>query len=83
MRADPRAVWTGGAVYVLPRTTFEPSDVAAEWISFAPVVPLGAVPVARGDFPFARRVFRFEHPESDWRRLGRLVANGVADAFSR
>jgi hypothetical protein len=36
-----------------------------------------------GDFPFARRVFRFEHPESDWRRLGGLVANGVADASGR
>ena len=83
VRGDPRTVWTEGAVYMLPSTTFEPSDVAAEWISFASVVPLEAVPVARGDFPFARRVFRFEHPESDWRRLGRLVANGVADAFGR
>ncbi|MFL5938452.1 MAG: hypothetical protein ACJ74P_15230 [Gaiellaceae bacterium] len=83
VQGDPRTVWTEGAVYVLPRTTFEPSDVAAEWISFSAVVPLEAVPVTRDDFPFARRVFRFEHPESDWRRLGRLVANGVADAFGR
>jgi len=80
VRGDPRTVWTPGAVYVLPRTTFEPSDVAAEWISLDPVVPLEAVPVTRADFPFARRVFRFEHPESDWCRLGRLAANGLADA---
>jgi hypothetical protein len=38
------------------------------------------VPVTRADFPFSRRVFRFEHPESDWHRLGRLAANGLADA---
>ena len=80
VRGDPRSVWTPGAVYVLPRTTFEPSDVAAEWISLDPVVPLEAVPVTQVDFPFARRVFRFEHPESDWRRLGRLAANGLDDA---
>jgi hypothetical protein len=81
VRGDPRTVWTPGAVYVLPRATFEPSDVAAEWISLDPVVPLEVVPVTRGDFPFARRVFRFEHPESDWRRLVRLAANGVDDAL--
>ena len=81
VRGDPRTVWTPGAVYVLPRATFEPSDVAAEWISLDPVVPLEAVPVTRGDFPFARRVFRFKHPESDWRRLARLAANGLNDAL--
>ena len=80
VRGDPRTVWTPGAVYVLPRTTFEPSDVAAEWISLDPVVPLEVVPVTRADFPFSRRVFRFEHPESDWHRLGRLAANALADA---
>ena len=80
VRGDPRSVWTPGAVYVLPRSTFEPSDVAAEWISLDPVVPLEVVPVTRADFPFARRVFRFEHPESDWRRLGRLAASGMDDA---
>ena len=80
VRGDPRTVWTPGAVYVLPRATFEPSDVAAEWISLDPVVPLEVVPVTRADFPFARRVFRFEHTESDWRRLGRLAASGMDDA---
>jgi hypothetical protein len=79
--ATPGLSGPPGAVYVLPRATFEPSDVAAEWISLDPVVPLEAVPVTRGDFPFARRVFRFEHPESDWRRLGRLAANGLSDAL--
>jgi hypothetical protein len=33
--------------------------------------------VTRADFPFAHRVFRFNHPESDWRRLARLVRNGL------
>jgi hypothetical protein len=83
VRGELDTVWTEGAVYVLPRETFEPSDVAAELISFAPVAPLDVVHVTRDDFPFANRVFRFEHPESEWRRLGRLAANGVADALRR
>ena len=73
VRADPARVWTEGAVYVLPRETFEPSDIAAEWLGAEPVEPIDAVPVRRDDFPFAHRVFRFAHPESDWVRLGRLV----------
>jgi len=75
VRGKPDTVWTEGAVYVLPRKPFEASDIAAEWISFQPVEPLDVVPVTRDDFPFAHRVFRFAHPESDWIRLGRLVAN--------
>ncbi|HVC86258.1 MAG TPA: hypothetical protein VNC40_02410 [Gaiellaceae bacterium] len=78
VRGNPEAVWTKGAVYVLPRSRFEPSDIPAEWISFEPVEPLDVVPVTRSDFPFADRVFRFAHPESDWIRLGRLVKDGLA-----
>jgi hypothetical protein len=81
VRGAPDMVWTEGAVYVLPRETFVPSDVAAELISFAPVAPLEVVPVTRDDFPFADRVFRFVHPESEWRRLGRLAANGLASTL--
>lgn len=83
VRGAPETVWTEGTVYLLPRATFEPSDIPAEWISFAPVAPLDLVHVSRDDFPFADRVFRFEHPESEWRRLGRLAANGIADLFAR
>jgi hypothetical protein len=77
VRADPDTAWADGAVYVLPRATFEPSDVQAEWISLAPVEPLRVVTVTRDDFPFAHHVFRFAHPESDWIRLWRLAANGL------
>jgi hypothetical protein len=75
VRGTPAEVWTRGAVYVLPRASFEPSDVAAEWISFEPVGPVAVVSVGREDFPFADRVFRFSHPEPEWIRFLRLVAN--------
>jgi hypothetical protein len=76
VRGDPRSVWAEGAVYVLPKKTFVPSDIPAEWISTDPVQPLDVVPVGRADFPFADRVFRFNHPEPEWVRLARLVRNG-------
>ena len=75
VRSNPADAWTEGAVYLLPRASFVPSDIPAEWISAEPVKPLGMVPVTRDDFPFAARVFRFAHPESDWIRLLRLVSN--------
>jgi hypothetical protein len=78
-----RSVWTEGAVYLLPRSAFQPSDMSAEWIAFEPVEPLEVVRVTRDDFPFSDRVFRFKHPEPDVVRLGRLVANGLADALRR
>jgi len=81
VRSKPETVWTEGAVYLLPRDAFQPSDISAEWISFRPVEPLDVVPVGRVDFPFANRVFRFNHPESDWARLGRLAANGAAHSL--
>lgn len=80
VRGEPKTVWAEGAVYVLPRQTFVPSDTPAEWISHEPVDPLDVVPVERGDFPFADRVFRFHHPESDWTRLGRLLRSGWLNA---
>jgi hypothetical protein len=76
VRGDPRTVWADGAVYVLPKDTFVPSDTPAEWISTAPVRPVNVVPVDRDDFPFAGRVFRFKHPEREWVRVARLVRNG-------
>jgi hypothetical protein len=76
VRGDPRTVWADGAVYVLPKDTFVPSDIRAEWISTEPVHPLDVVEVSRDDFPFADRVFRFKHPEREWVRLARLVRNG-------
>jgi hypothetical protein len=75
VRSDPADAWTEGAVYLLPRASFVPSDIAAEWISSEPVTPLGMVPVTRDDFPFAERVFHFAHPEPDWMRLLRLISN--------
>jgi len=76
VRGEPRTVWGEGAVYVLPKDTFVPSDIPAEWISFEPVRPLELIPVGRDDFPFADRVFRFDHPEPEWVRLARLVRSG-------
>jgi len=73
VRGDPETVWADGAVYVLPRDTFVQSDTPAEWISLDPVTPHEQFPVGRDDFPFADRVFRFRHPESDWIRLARLI----------
>jgi hypothetical protein len=75
---EPERVWTTGAVYVLPRATFHQSDIAAEWISTVQVVPRETVRVTREDFPFADRVFQFKYPESEWRRIARLAANGFA-----
>ena len=83
VRSDPGAVWTEGAVYVLPNDSFELSDTSAERISFHPVEPLDIVPVTRGDFPLANRVFRFAHPESDWIRLYRLARNGLGPHRTR
>jgi hypothetical protein len=37
VRGELDAVWSEGAVYVLPRASFELSDIAAEWISVTPV----------------------------------------------
>jgi hypothetical protein len=76
VRGEPRSVWAEGAVYVLPKDRFVPSDIPAEWISFEPVSPLAVIPVGRDDFPFADRVFRFNHPEPRWMRLARLVRSG-------
>lgn len=73
VRGDPRTVWTRGAVYVLPKETFVPSDIPAEWISHEPVRPLDVITVGRDDFPFADRVFRFSHPEPESVRLARLI----------
>lgn len=83
VRGKPETVWTEGAVYLLPRNMFQQSDISAEWISFEPVEPLDIVRVVKRDFPFADRVFRFNHPEPDFVRLGRLIANGLADALRR
>jgi hypothetical protein len=83
VRAKPADVWTDGAVYVLSSVSFMPSDIAAEWISFEPVQPLDVVAVTRSDFPFTERVFRFAHPESDWIRLMRLIANACTHPRNR
>lgn len=77
VRGEVDAAWAEGAIYVVPRDSFELSDTASEWISFQPVEPLDIVPVTREDFPFSSRVFRFAHPESDWVRLYRLARNGL------
>ena len=71
--APPAEVWCAGAVYLLPRSDFAPSDEPSEWVSTRPVEPLAVVPVQPADFPFRDRVFRHVAGEAGWRRDRRLV----------
>jgi hypothetical protein len=75
--ASPSEVWCPGAVYLLPRAEFVPSDEPSEWVAMRPVEPLAVVPVTVADFPFRDRVFRHESDESEWRRDVRLVRAAV------
>jgi hypothetical protein len=70
--------WTDGAVYLLPRSAFVPSDEPSEWIAPRPVVPLAVVPVAPSDFPFRDRVFRHVEGEAEWRLETRLLAESTS-----
>jgi hypothetical protein len=72
--AQPDDAWCDGAVYLLPRGAFTPSDEPSEWVAGAPVVPVAVVPVTPDDFPFRREVFRHVPGEPQWRRGLRLVA---------
>jgi hypothetical protein len=79
--ARPDDVWCDGAVYLLPRAAFEPSDEPSEWVSLETVDPIAVVPVTPEDFPFRRDVFRHVGGEPDWRRALRLAgaaARGTA-----
>jgi len=71
----PDRAWTDGALYLLPRDTFVPSDDPAEWLSFEPVRPLEVIPVTPADFPFRDRVFGHREDEPEWRLELRLLAN--------
>jgi hypothetical protein len=75
---DPAATdsWTDGAVYLLPRDTFEQS-YDAEWISPTPVRPRARLAVTRADFPYADRVFRHRFGESEASFMGRLARSGL------
>jgi hypothetical protein len=71
--APPSDVWCEGAVYLLPRAAFAPSDEPSEWVATCSVAPLAVVPVTAADFPFRDRVFRHESGDAEWRRDLRLL----------
>ncbi|MFO7547934.1 MAG: hypothetical protein R6X29_03515 [Acidimicrobiia bacterium] len=58
----PDRPWTEGALYLLPRTTFDRLPLypdgppSWEWASVAPVRPLARLPVLPEDFPFLDRI---------------------------
>ena len=61
-------LWTEGMLYILPGTTFEPTDRRVvrfdEWASREPVWPIARLPVGPGDFPFLGRVAGHREGES-------------------
>jgi hypothetical protein len=61
--AEPRS-WTDGAVYALPRETFEPTPGSRELISLVPVRPRLRVAVTPADFPLRERTISFRRGES-------------------
>jgi hypothetical protein len=56
--------FTDGAVYALPRETFEPTPGSRELVSFVPVRPRLAVPVTPADFPLREKTIAFRRGES-------------------
>lgn len=72
--------WTEGAVYLLPRAPFRPSDEPSEWVATSPVEPLAVVPATPGDFPFRDRVFRHVEGETERRLELRLLAESIRAA---
>jgi hypothetical protein len=81
--ARPSEVWCEGAVYLLPRTEFTPSDEPSEWVATGSVEPLAVVPVTAADFPFRDRVFRHEAGEPEWRQGLRLVRAAATQRLRR
>ena len=81
--ADPDGVWCDGAVYLLPRAPFSPSDEPSEWVATLPVDPVAVVPVRPEDFPFRDRLFRHAPGESEWRRRLRFVRASLAARVGR
>jgi hypothetical protein len=67
--------WTDGAIYLLPKSAFRPSDDPSEWIAFDPVHPLAVVAVKPTDFPFKDKVFPHRTAEPEWRKVLRLAVN--------
>lgn len=65
--SDPRddRSWTTGAIYVLPRDTFEPTPgMSRELTSLVPVRPRGRLTVEPEDFPFKRQTRGHRRGES-------------------
>jgi hypothetical protein len=56
--------WVDGAVYALPRATFEPTPGSRELVSEVPVRPRLVLPVAPSDFPLRDRTIAFRRGES-------------------
>jgi hypothetical protein len=77
------AFWTDGAVHLLPRSAFVPSDEPAEWVATEPVTPLAVVSVSPADFPFRDRVFRHVEGETEWRLETRLAVEAARAGLRR
>jgi hypothetical protein len=61
---EGKPTFTEGAVYVLPRETFEPTPGSRELISFVPVRPRLVLPVTPGDFPLRDHTISFRRGET-------------------
>ena len=79
---DPREAWTEGALYLLPRDRFVPSDSPAEWLATAPVRPVAVVPVGPEDFPYRDRVLTHRDGEPPWRKELRLLRSALRGGAS-
>ncbi|HEX3222656.1 MAG TPA: hypothetical protein VHR35_08815 [Nocardioides sp.] len=81
--APPDGVWCDGAVYLLPRAAFTPSDEPSEWVATRAVDPVAVVPVTPAAFPFRHLVFRHVATEPEWRHDLRLVLAGARSRLGR
>lgn len=79
--------WTGGNIYLLPRTTFARTDVGRvrfdEWASPELVRPLARLAVAPEDFPFLHQVTGHESKEPifvSWLRYKARIRHSYACA---
>lgn len=69
-RSEP---YSPGMVYILPRRTFMEGEIADEWTSSEPVLPIARLPVEPADFPFLDRVMGHSDAETPWAFYWRMI----------
>lgn len=62
-----------GMVYILPRRTFTPGEIADEWTSAEAVAPIAQLPVQPREFPFLAAITGHSDAEGPWRFYGRML----------